>query len=362
MRRYDIDWLRVIAIGLLLLYHIGICFQPWGVFIGFIQSDTPLETLWVPMAMLNIWRIPLLFFVSGMGVSFAIRKRNMKQLLGERAGRILLPFLFGIFTIVPLHLLIWQKYYMQALKYSPEPGHLWFLANIFIYVLLLSPLFFYLRNRAEGKFIGGLAKLYGKPAGLLVIILPFVLEAMLVRPETYELYAMTLHGFFMGLLAFFFGFTCVQSGDPFWQTVLRWRWFLLAASLTLFLVRYYAFELESPGYLMAIESNAWIFTMFGFACKHLNRPSRALSYLSQGAYPVYIIHMIFLYLGSFLILPLEIPAGIKFILIVLFTGSGCFILYDLVIRRTGILRPFFGLKHTPARNKSDEPLQQKSIR
>ena len=42
-RRYDIDWLRVIAIGLLLIYHIGIAFQPWGVFIGFIQSEKPLE-------------------------------------------------------------------------------------------------------------------------------------------------------------------------------------------------------------------------------------------------------------------------------------------------------------------------------
>jgi len=28
-RRYDIDWLRVIAIGLLLIYHIAIGFHPW---------------------------------------------------------------------------------------------------------------------------------------------------------------------------------------------------------------------------------------------------------------------------------------------------------------------------------------------
>ena len=54
-RRYDIDWLRVIAIGLLILYHIGIAFQPWGVFIGFIQSDKPLDSLWVPMSMLTTW-------------------------------------------------------------------------------------------------------------------------------------------------------------------------------------------------------------------------------------------------------------------------------------------------------------------
>ena len=79
-RRYDIDWLRVIAIGLLIIYHIGIGFQPWGVFIGFIQNNETLTQLWPPMAMLNIWRIPLLFFVSGMGVSFSLRKRSWKML------------------------------------------------------------------------------------------------------------------------------------------------------------------------------------------------------------------------------------------------------------------------------------------
>src|SRR3989337_1686885 len=94
-RRYDIDWLRVIAIGLLLIYHIAIAFQPWGVMIGFIVNKKPWQSLWIPMTMLNVWRIPLLFFVSGMGVYFAIQNRNFKQLLLERAGRILVPFVFG---------------------------------------------------------------------------------------------------------------------------------------------------------------------------------------------------------------------------------------------------------------------------
>jgi len=158
-RRYDIDWLRVITIGLLLIYHITIGFQPWGVFIGFIQSEKPLESLWIPMAMLNIWRIPLLFFVSGMGVCFAIRKRNWKQLLLERTKRIFLPFLFGILFIVPIHLFIWQQYYKQDMIYSPNPGHLWFLGNIFIYVILLSPVFFYLKKNENGTINRWLKKL-----------------------------------------------------------------------------------------------------------------------------------------------------------------------------------------------------------
>ena len=343
-RRYDIDWLRVIAIGLLLIYHIGIGFQPWGVFIGFIQSEKSLESLWIPMSLLNIWRIPLLFFISGMGVCFAIRKRNWKQLLLERTKRILLPFLFGIFFIVPIHLFVWQKYYRQDMIYSPNPSHLWFLANIFIYVILLSPVFFYLKRNENGIINRWLKKLFRNPLGLLLIVASFILEALLVGPETYETYSMTLHGFLLGLLAFIFGFCFIYCGNTFWQTILKWRWLLLSIAVMLFIVRLIAFQLKAPNYLLAIESNFWIFTAFGFAYKYLNHPSKALSYLSQGAYPIYITHMIFLYLGSFLIIPLGIPTILKFILIVVFTGIGCFTLYDLIIKRVSILRPLFGLK------------------
>ncbi len=342
-RRYDIDWLRVIAIGLLIIYHIAIVFQPWGVFIGFIQSDNSLESLWPAMAMLNVWRIPLLFFVSGMGVFFAIRKRNWNQLILERTKRILLPFLFGMVAIVPLHLLVWQNYYSQDLRYAPQPGHLWFLANIFVYVLVLSPLFFYLKRNENGRFTRWLLNLFRTPLGLLFIIACFVMEVILVKPETFALYAMTLHGFLLGLLAFLFGFICTLVGDAFWPTVLRWRWFLALVAAALYVVRLVIFDLSAPLSLMAIESNLWIFAVFGFANRYLNHPGKALSYLSQGAYPIYILHMIFLYLGAAIIVPPEIPTLLKFILVVIFTGTGCFVFYEL-IKRVRFLRPLFGLK------------------
>jgi len=343
-RRYDIDWLRVIAIGLLLIYHIGIAFQPWGVFIGFIQSDEPLDNLWIPMSMLNVWRIPLLFFVSGMGVCFAMRKRTWKQLLRERTGRILLPFLFGAIFIVPAHLFLWQKYYSQGITYSPNPGHLWFLGYIFIYVILLSPVFFYLKKNEKGSVHLWLKRLFSHPLGLLMIAATFIIEALLVNPETWAMYAMTFHGFMIGLLAFLFGFCFILAGNTFWSNMLTWRWLFLAIAVALFFVRLFEFELKAPNYLMAIESNAWIFAVLGFAYKYLNHPGKALSYLSQGAYPIYIIHMVFLYLASFLIMPLDIPAILIFLLVVLFTGIGCLAMYELLIKRVGFLRPLFGLK------------------
>ncbi len=355
-RRHDIDWLRVIAIGLLLIYHIAIIFQPWAMFIGFIKSEEPMEGLWKPMTMLNVWRIPFLFFVSGMGVFFAIRKRNWAQLIRERSKRILLPFLFGIVAISPLHFLLFQKFYNMPLGYYPHQGHLWFLGNIFVYVLLLSPLFFYLRRHREGRFARGLSALMSNPLGPLSITVFFMAEAMLVKPALFEMYAETWHGFFLGLLAFLFGFLFVYSGKSFWQTVLKWRWGYLALALALYVVRYTVFNLKSPGYLMALESNTWIFAVFGFGYRYLNKPSRLLTYLSQAAYPVYIIHMFVLYAGASLILPLELPVALKFVGIVTFTGLVCYLLFEFVIRRVGILRSLFGLKWNFQKEQQVKPI------
>ena len=343
-RRYDIDWLRVIAIGLLLIYHIAIVFQPWAMFIGFIKSDDSVEGLWAPMTMLNVWRIPLLFYVSGMGLFFAMKKRNWKQLLKERSTRILLPFAFGFVAIAPLHIYLFQQYYHMPLSYYASSGHLWFLGNIFCYVLLLLPLFFYLKQHDNGKFRKALTKLMGYAVAPLSVAVLFMFEIAIVKPQLFELYAQTWHGFFIGFLAFFFGFLFVYSGETFWKTVSKWKWLYLGIATVLFAIRFTGFANISNMYLTTVESNCWIFGIFGLGYNYLNRPSKLLSYLSQAAYPIYIIHMAVLFAGAFIFLPLPIHPFLKFIGVVLFTFLFCFLIYEFILRRINMLRPLFGLK------------------
>ena len=343
-RRHDIDWLRVVAIGLLLIYHIAIIFQPWAMFIGFIRSDGLAENLWAPMRMLNVWRIPLLFYVSGMGLYFAMKKRNSKALILERSKRILLPFVFGFFAITPLHVFIFQKYYNLPLSYYSSSGHLWFLGNIFIYVLLLSPLLFYLKRQGQSKFKNAISRVMAYALGPLFISVFFMLEVGLVKPKIFEIYAQTWHGFFIGLLAFFFGFLFVYSGKVFWQTVSKWKWLYIAIAAVLYIIRITGFGAISNMYITTIESNCWIFGVFGLGYHYLNKPSMLLSYLSKAAYPVYIIHMFVLYAGAWVILPLAVPPLLKFLAITAFTFIVCFLLYEFIIRRVALLRPLFGLK------------------
>lgn len=349
-RRYDIDWIRVIAIALLLIYHSAIGFQPWGGFIGFITNTESWELLWIPMTMLNVWRIPILFYVSGMGLYLAIQNRNWRQLLKERFLRIGLPLLFGSFAIVPIHWWLLQQYYDREIAYLPSMGHLWFLGNILLYVVVLSPIFFFFKNKSESKIVILCKKFLSNPISLAIVILLFVAETLVIKPAIYEMYAYTSHGLLLGLLAFLTGFLFMLGGESFWQMLVKWRWIYLFISMALFSYRVIKMPEPAPSYLLAIESNFWIFSILAFAHKYLNKESRQLSYLKEAAYPVYILHMAFLYLGSTLIFPMKIGVLLKYVLQMLFTVFGSLIFYEFVIRRINLIRPLFGLKHISTNN------------
>ena len=88
----------------------------------------------------------------------------------------------------------------------------------------------------------------------------------------------------------------------------------------------------------------WIFAAFGYSYCYLNRASSLLSYLTKAVYPVYILHMIFIYLASFFLMPAELNPSYKFILVILITFAGSFGTYEFIIKRFKPLSVLFGLK------------------
>ena len=343
-RRHDVDWLRIIALGLLILYHIVVSFQPWAVKIFFIQNKEPLEFLWIFMALINIWRIPILFLIAGMGVRFAMERRNWKQLLKDRTIRILIPFIFGFFFICPISAYFAMKHYGYPISYAPNAGHLWFLPNIFMYVLILLPLLIYLKNRPENLFFHTFSKVINRRAGLLLFALPVIAEAVLMNPEFFPSFALTPHGFWLGMICFSTGFTFISLGSEFWKAVERDRKMALALAILLYLLRLFAYRLEGPHALTGLESMCWMLAAIGFGAAYLNKPSEKLTYFSQAVYPVYILHMPVQYAFSYFILPMALPAIIKLLMLLTATFGASLLLYEMVIKRLKWIRPLFGLK------------------
>ncbi|HIN25777.1 MAG TPA: acyltransferase, partial [Candidatus Marinimicrobia bacterium] len=232
-----------------------------------------------------------------------MRRRNWKELLKDRAKRILLPLIFGSFFIVPISGYLYQEFNNLDTMYLPNGGHLWFLGNIFIYVLVLCPIFFVLKRNPDNLLLRCCNWVLKFPAALYLFTIPFIIEAELVAPpQGFASYANTPHGFWLGLLAFLTGFIFISLGDVFWRAVERIKIIALGIAIPLFLVRMIVFQFGGPFFMTVIESWSWLFAVIGFGSTYLNRPSSALAYLSKAVYPVYILHMIFLNLSASLIL------------------------------------------------------------
>ena len=344
MRRYDIDWLRVLVLGLLIIYHATISFMPFGIKLFFPQNKQTLEILWFIMAFINIWRIPLLFIISGMAVCFSMKRRNWKEMFKDRGLRIMVPYIFGFFVICPINILFQSIYYGGEISYTPNPGHLWFLNNIWVYFCCLIALFVYLQKNPDNLLLNFLKKIFMYRLGIYIMVIPFIIEAILITPDSYSSYAYSIHGWALGLICFLTGYIFILLKENFWEAVSRVKNTTLIFAFLLYLVRVFLLEFVEFHPLTAIESYSWMISIFGYGAKFLNEQSTRLSYLSTAVYPIYILHMPLQFFFSLFIIPWEIPAILKLILIIMSTLISSFAIYDLVIKRLKWIRPLFGLK------------------
>src|SRR5512137_2898800 len=92
-RLYFIDWVRVLAFGLLILFH---CAMPFVVFGWEIKNKQQSAMLSSVILWLHQWRLPLLFFIAGVGANFSLARRSWYRFLGERFARLFVPLWFAI--------------------------------------------------------------------------------------------------------------------------------------------------------------------------------------------------------------------------------------------------------------------------
>lgn len=356
--RYDfLDWLRVLAIFLLLFFHTGMLFVGWG---WHITNDDTIPALVWPMDIAHRLRMPLLFVIAGAGMWFALQRRSVAAFAGERTLRLLIPAIAGMLLIVPPQIFVeriahgeWQGSYWQfmtdrVLQFQPYPAgnfswhHLWFVVYLFVYVLLLLPLMAWWR-RARPVIRPG--------AWLFALGLPLGVNELLLKPLFPESHNLIRDWYIFNhyLLLTLFGF--VLAGMPgIWDWLAaRRRWALAAGLATLVacvaMIEAGLLPHDTVGDHLLANLFTWfcIMAFLGYGRRYLSFSNPLLRWARDASYPVYILHQTVIIVIAYYVIAQPWRAASKYWLVLLPTMLVCVLMYE-VIRRVAALRFLFGMK------------------
>ena len=372
-RRYELDWLRVIAFGCLIFYHIGMFYVSWDWHVKSVHAGAWAEPV---MRLVNPWRLSLLFLISGVAVRYAIDKASLGTFASRRFWRLFVPLTFGVLVIVAPQ--SWLElaakgettkgfvgFYPDYLlgKFSivtPTWNHLWYVAYILVYTLLVAPI-----SRPLSRFMGGVGgwlseRVFAGKMGVAAVVLIPAVPHLIYRifldpyhPTSHDLvddwanHAHSATTFMLGFL--------IAKEPAFWKAVDRAL--PLAALLTVAMaiwlsVVWYDWEVYSGSGRNLWPARVgrvlylWLapLTLLGLANRHLNRPSRTLTYMAEAVFPWYILHQTLIVMAGYWLTRQSLTAPLEFLALTGTTLAGCYVLHELVVRRVKLLRLLFGMR------------------
>ncbi|MBI2740615.1 MAG: acyltransferase [Rhodospirillales bacterium] len=370
-RRADLDWLRVLAFGLLIAYHAGMAWSGWS---WHLTGSDDIDWLREGMRFVNRWRMPLIFLVSGAAIMLALGSRTSAAFARDRVKRLLLPLAFGMVVIVPPQIYLERLYrgqftgsffdwLPQAFQGGPYPNgnvswhHLWFLAYVLALTFAALPCFLWARS-AEGRRTLDQAGRVAARFGLQwLMVLPLASSMLWLAPISYntngligDWHGLVYYGALLLYGAFLFG-----SSDML-LALNRQRWMSFAVGVAAYGALYVLFfegtvrptvaDADRPAFalLSAVNTMAWLFAIMGFANRHLTRRPAFLGEATEAVYPFYILHQTVTVIAVYWLLRIGAPPVAGFILAMLATFIGTSAIYLGLVRPLSFLRPLFGLK------------------
>ncbi len=388
-RRYDIDWLRVIAMLVVFLFHCSrfFCTEDWHLKVAAARQSDILIT--VRDVLVGVWFMELFFLVAGFAAWYSLRHRTGGQYLLERVKRLLVP----LYTVGLLILVVPQAYFegithgyitgtfwrwlptyyltlpgnllgswrphLDPASILPYPfsGHLWFIQTLFVISLVTLPVLLFLRSERGVRFIDRLAGWVARPGGVLLFVIPLAVVQIALRwPPN-----VTGRGwadFLWYALFYVFGYI-IAADARFTDGIKRHGWLCLALWLAVFLVMggvlQFVFDYDpSPNQgfslLYVVLVVGWsviswcaVAFMLSLGAKYLTFGNRLLTYSNEAVLPFYLFHQTIILIVGWFVLPWNLGNLASFLVIAVISFPVILILYEVLVRRIGFMRFLFGM-------------------
>jgi peptidoglycan/LPS O-acetylase OafA/YrhL len=367
-RRWDIDWLRVLAVLLLFPFHTARIFD----FARFYVEDAvELRVFWFFEALVDPWHMPLFFLLAGASTWFALRFRSGGQYVRERFVRLLVPFLFGLFVLVPpqsyfglrnhsCYAESFVEYYPRFFRLIPEDldgyflggftlAHLWFVLYLFVFSLVGLPLFLYLRGESGRRLVDRLGGFFSRPGAIFLLgVVPYVLGRLVdFNPDPFYYLAFFVCGFLL------------MADGRFEESIVRYRrvglffgpvlhfvvwvgvWWLISGGVASLVPAWVWGLLE---YQWFLSSWCFLVALLGYGRRFLSFSSGFLRYFGEAAYPLYILHQTVIVVIGYYVVRWELNVFVKFGVILVAGTAVTILLYDLLVKRSNVTRFLFGMR------------------
>jgi len=379
MRVYYLDWLRVLAILTIFIFHSGRFFdqEEW-----LVKNPTTYFGANVWTYFLAGWLMPLIFLISGASIFYALGKGGrginaVGKFVKDRTLRLVVPWLVGACTHVALQAYFesrfWGRFNGSFFAFLPryfhgfkEFGgnfawtgmHLWYLWVLFILSVAFLPLFLWLKAGSGKRVLSWLGGFLAKPGAVYLLAIPGTLLIGYMDPDKF-LNSQDWGGWPLLLyIPYFLAGFLIVSHEGLQVRVRRQRWLSLAAGVVMFLALLVVAltqgdpVFDTPVYsvffaLFSLFSWCFVLAILGFGMQHLTANTPFLRYANEAVLPFYILHQTVIISVGFFVVRWAIPDLAKFAIIATSSFAIIMLLYEFLIRRLNLLRFLFGMKLRP---------------
>ena len=374
-RLYYIDWLRVLAMFSIFFFHNSRFFDfgDWHVK----SAETSLgPTIFIEFC--SLWLMPIFFILAGASVYYALRFRTAGGFTKERILRILIPIIIvGWFIIAPPQVYLerlthgdfsgnfFQFYYPHYFdgiygltdggNFAFVPMHMWFLWLLFIFSLILLPLF--LHNKKTGRSLGTrLATLFEKPWTFIIPVLLLAVSEVLLD-SLGDLLSWGGGWNHISYLVFFISGYLMFSNARIQENIKRYAVIALITALVLqalhYLLQFGVIQIDIPNskagamvYWTLATLRSWFFiiAILGFGSRYLNFNNRFLGYANEAVLPFYILHQTIILIIGFFVVQWSMGIAPKYFIITTASFVAIMAVYELLVRRINVFRFLFGMR------------------